>query len=279
MRMKLLVGLGALLLAGLVSGQDASAIKDPPGVTRMPNYSPIEERNQVFTEQIFCLSKGARKVEGKMYWRHYGLKEGAAQASLLQITRNYANAVRAAGGQTFLDGEPAGDCQLTHEGRILTGVIKKGATETWVGVIPHNEGYDYELVIVEVRGMEQEVTANAMLDALNRDGHISLYISFDTGKSTIKAESQKVVAQIVQLMNANNGLKIAIDGHTDNIGNAAANQKLSESRAQAVMGAVVAGGVDAKRMTAAGFGAGKPVADNKTEEGRAKNRRVELVKR
>lgn len=278
MRIQLLVGVGGWLFTGSASGQDEPAIKDPPGVTRMQNYSPIEERNQAFTDQLFCLGKGARKVEGRMHWRHYGLKEGAVQASLLQITRNYANAVRTAGGQILLDGEPAGDCELANEGRMMTGVIKKGAAETWIGVIPRNEGYDYELLVVEVQGMEQEVTASAMLDALNRDGRVSLYINFDTGKSTILAASQKVVTQVIELMSASTALKIAIEGHTDNVGNAVANQKLSESRAQAVMAAVIGGGIDAKRMTAAGFGASKPVADNQTEDGRAKNRRVELVK-
>ncbi|NJN63855.1 MAG: OmpA family protein [Acidobacteria bacterium] len=68
-------------------------------------------------------------------------------------------------------------------------------------------------------------------------------------------------------------------GHTDNVGQPAPNKALSEKRAQSVMAAVIAGGIDAKRLSAAGFGQERPVADNRTEEGRAKNRRVELVKK
>jgi outer membrane protein OmpA-like peptidoglycan-associated protein len=74
-------------------------------------------------------------------------------------------------------------------------------------------------------------------------------------------------------------MKISIEGHTDNVGAAAANKTLSDNRARSVMNAVVGGGIAANRLSAAGFGADKPIADNRSEDGRAKNRRVELVKR
>ena len=70
---------------------------------------------------------------------------------------------------------------------------------------------------------------------------------------------------------------ISVEGHTDNVGNAAANKKLSEQRAKAVLDYLVGRGVDKKRLKSVGYGLTKPVADNKTEEGRSKNRRVELV--
>jgi outer membrane protein OmpA-like peptidoglycan-associated protein len=74
-------------------------------------------------------------------------------------------------------------------------------------------------------------------------------------------------------------LKLSIEGHTDNVGAPASNKLLSENRARSVMKAVLAGGIAAGRVTAVGFGQENPVADNRTEEGRAKNRRVELVKK
>ncbi|MGH8236936.1 MAG: OmpA family protein [Steroidobacteraceae bacterium] len=74
-------------------------------------------------------------------------------------------------------------------------------------------------------------------------------------------------------------LQLGIEGHTDNVGDAASNKKLSEARAKSVTAAIVASGVETARLSAAGFGQDKPVADNRTEEGRAKNRRVELVKK
>ena len=73
-------------------------------------------------------------------------------------------------------------------------------------------------------------------------------------------------------------IRLAVEGHTDNVGAAAANKALSERRARSVMTAIVSGGIEAKRLNAAGFGQERPLADNRSEDGRAKNRRVELVK-
>jgi outer membrane protein OmpA-like peptidoglycan-associated protein len=81
------------------------------------------------------------------------------------------------------------------------------------------------------------------------------------------------------MLAAQGQLRLAIEGHTDNAGSAAANKPLSQQRAQAVVTALTARGIAGARLTAAGFGSEKPIADNATEAGRAKNRRVELVKR
>ena len=133
--------------------------------------------------------------------------------------------------------------------------------------------------MLEIEAMKQEITANEMLDALNKDGFISLNILFETGKSTIKSESLPVIDQVYQLMNLDKTLKISIEGHTDNVGDAASNKKLSTDRAKSVMDALTAKGIDKTRVSSIGWGQEKPVADNRTEEGRAKNRRVEIIKK
>jgi outer membrane protein OmpA-like peptidoglycan-associated protein len=145
--------------------------------------------------------------------------------------------------------------------------------------VPYNDGHDYTLIVVEREAMKQDVTAGDMLNALNKAGHITLYINFDTGKSTIKPESQPVIGQIVSLMKDNPDLKVGVEGHTDNVGDPKKNKILSEDRAKAVVSAIVKQGIDASRLSASGFGQEKPIADNATDEGRAKNRRVELVKK
>jgi outer membrane protein OmpA-like peptidoglycan-associated protein len=127
--------------------------------------------------------------------------------------------------------------------------------------------------------MKQDVTASNMFEALNRDGHIALYINFDTGKSVVKPESQPIIEQIVQMLKSNPDLKIGVEGHTDNVGTPASNKTLSEARAKSVVSSIVAQGITAERLSPAGYGQDKPIGDNNTDEGRAKNRRVELVKK
>ncbi len=80
-------------------------------------------------------------------------------------------------------------------------------------------------------------------------------------------------------MKDNPDLKIGVEGHTDNVGDPKKNKILSEDRAKAVVSAIVKQVIDASRLSASGFGHEKPIADNATDEGRAKNRRVELVKK
>ena len=103
-------------------------------------------------------------------------------------------------------------------------------------------------------------------------------IFYDVNKFNLKNESQVELDQLVQLMKDNPTMKIQIEGHTDNVGAAASNKTLSENRAKAVVAALAAKGIDKSRLTAKGWGQEKPVADNSTDEGKAKNRRVEIVK-
>ena len=118
-----------------------------------------------------------------------------------------------------------------------------------------------------------------LYDRMMSDGKFVTYgITFDVGKATIKPESMGEINRIVQLMNENPTLKFSVEGHTDSTGNAASNQTLSEQRAQAIVDKLVELGIAKDRLTAVGKGQNSPIADNTTDEGRAKNRRVEFVK-
>jgi OOP family OmpA-OmpF porin len=99
---------------------------------------------------------------------------------------------------------------------------------------------------------------------------------FDFNKSALKPEGKKLVDTAVQTMKDEPSLKVSVEGHTDSIGSDAYNQKLSERRAMTVKDYMVTQGVSSSRITTRGFGKSKPVADNKTAEGRAQNRRVEI---
>jgi outer membrane protein OmpA-like peptidoglycan-associated protein len=161
--------------------------------------------------------------------------------------------------------------------QYLSYSLKKNSKE-YIICVTMNGNIIHELIVLEIAPMKQEITANEMLDALNKNGYIALNILFETGKSDIQQESLPIVDQIFELMKSDATLKISIEGHTDNVGDAAINKKLSNDRAKAVMDALITKGIDKTRMSFVGWGQEKPVADNRTEEGRTKNRRVEIVK-
>ena len=118
-----------------------------------------------------------------------------------------------------------------------------------------------------------------LYDRLASDGKIVSYgITFDVGKSTIKPESMAEINRIAQLMKDNPDIKFSVEGHTDNTGSAASNQTLSDARSKAVVDKLVEAGISKDRFKSAGKGQTSPIADNSTDEGRAKNRRVEFVK-
>lgn len=118
-----------------------------------------------------------------------------------------------------------------------------------------------------------------LYDRMMSEGKFITYgITFDVGKSTIKPESMGEINRIVQLMTENPDLKFSVEGHTDATGNAASNQTLSEARSKAIVDKLVELGIAADRLASSGKGQNNPIADNSTDEGRAKNRRVEFVK-
>jgi len=289
------------MLSVVWSQEDAEGCKDHPLFNRMPNYYLGDCAQVEFGSMKFPVGKPdpnnenkikMEAVEGKIMAFYYYLKEEAKPASGLQIMRNFLNAAKQNGGVIL--GEYQGWCTGIYEygNSINDGVIPwpngctnwsttiklaKDNKEVWVYVQPTEEGYN--MVIAEKEAMKQDIQANEMFDALNKEGFIALYINFETGKADIKPESQKIIDQIVQMLKDNPTLNISIEGHTDNVGTPQSNQTLSENRARAVMNAIIAKGIDKSRLSSVGWGQTKPIADNKTEEGRAKNRRVEIVKK
>lgn len=277
--MKTITFIIALIVTSLTTTfaqQDAEGTKDHPMFpNRMANYF-ISESKSNFDAVDFNIAPQSSKMITKEGTRtkiryDFNAESGQSKPSALQILRNYESATKKMGGKTV----------YLNAGEVI-GVFKimKTNAEVWVKVeTGGNDNNDfYELTILEIEAMKQEITSDDILTALNADGHIALYINFETGKSDIKPESQKIIDQIVEMLKTNPTLKISIEGHTDNVGNSQSNQTLSENRAKAVMNAIISNGIDKLRLSSKGWGQTKPIDDNKTEEGKATNRRVEIVK-
>ncbi|WP_286071608.1 OmpA family protein [Stenotrophomonas sp. 57] len=137
-------------------------------------------------------------------------------------------------------------------------------------------------VVAERKGFAQTAAllpADALKKKLDSDGRVAIQVNFATDKAQILPTSEPQLAKVLDLLRGDPSLKLSIEGHTDNSGAAAHNRTLSQDRATSVVAALTAQGFAPDRLRAAGFGADKPVADNGSEDGKARNRRVELVKR
>jgi len=267
-----------LLPANRAKAQD-SEFKDTPWFSGMPIFIIYDAEDIEFDSYNFFNGNKCITVEGKKFKRTYLINDDAQKSSVIQIIRNYTNAIKSMGGTIIYNGRPDdADCAEKNGLNMVVGKNVKDGKEMWVEIATLG-GDDYYLTIVLKELMKQDITASDMFETLNRDGHIALYINFDTGKSIIRDESKPVIEQIVEMLKANPELKLSVEGHTDNAGSSESNKILSVERAKSVLAAIVSQGVVADRLSASGFGQDKPVADNSTEEGRAQNRRVELVKK
>jgi OOP family OmpA-OmpF porin len=262
-----------LLLSGsAVAGNDSPGCKDHRFFSRMPGYWIHSCSQKDFDAHSFDIGKGKKeRVEGRLTEiRYYPDSGRSSKPSELQILRNYENAITKLGGTVI----------TSDKGKESLRLVKDGK-EVWVEVWAEFTG-KHGLVIVEKDAMKQDVVANA--DAFSKDirstGHAAVYgIYFDTGKSVVKPESDAALGEIAKLLKADAGLKVHVVGHTDNVGSMDSNMKLSQARAEAVV-KVLTGkyGMAAARLKSYGVASLAPVASNDAEEGRAKNRRVELVK-
>ena len=252
--------------------KDDPKCKDHPLFTRMPGHWIYSCDEKQFDAYEFVVGKGQKqRVEGHL-WRvsYYPQNNVTEKTSDLQILRNHENAVQKLGGKIV----------WSEKGRD-TFTLNKDGKELWIEVTAEFTS-KYTVRVLQKAGMVQDVVANAEVfqNDIRTTGHAAVYgICFDTGKSTIKPESAQAIAEIAKLLKADAGLKVYVVGHTDNQGTVEGNVKLSQDRAEAVLQALVRdSGIAPARLRAHGCGQFAPVASNDTEEGRAKNRRVELVK-
>lgn len=188
------------------------------------------------------------------------------------MIRNYEAASKTLGGVMA--------AQLDDGGENFFYAKTKDGKDLWGYLNAYNPGA-FSFTLIQKASMVQDVVANA--DAFSSDlkatGHAAVYgIYFDTGKSEVKPESDAALKEVVTLLATDSQLRLLVVGHTDSVGQLDANMKLSQARAEAVVKALTTKhGIAASRLKALGAGSIAPVATNRTDEGRTKNRRVELV--
>jgi outer membrane protein OmpA-like peptidoglycan-associated protein len=159
----------------------------------------------------------------------------------------------------------------------------EGVTHVSIAMCDSPSAHRAFVAVVESKAMDTDkiafLDASTMQKSLDATGRVNLYgIYFDTDKDTIKPESKPTIDEITKLMRDNPQLSLQVVGHTDSTGGDAHNKDLSNRRAASVIRALTTAGIDGKRFTSRGAGATEPVTGNDTEAGRAKNRRVELVR-
>ncbi|HWR52320.1 MAG TPA: OmpA family protein [Bryobacteraceae bacterium] len=251
---------------------DAKGCQDSKVLTRLPGCRIMRCRTAQYDLFEMPVAKPAGKpiekkaLEGEFEQIAY---ECGAGTSPLEIARNAENAFRQAGFNI-----PYSDRYFTTRFYVTA---QKGSQWAYVAA----DGRQYLLTTVKTKEMEQAMKAGAegWIEQINQTGRASIYgINFDTAKATIRPDSEKVLSELVSLLQKQPEWSMVIAGHTDNVGSDAVNVPLSRQRAEAVIAWLAAKGIDKSRLVPAGFGSKKPVADNGTDDGKAKNRRVDLVK-
>jgi outer membrane protein OmpA-like peptidoglycan-associated protein len=268
----------AILVVLLGSGAALAAKPDKPGCsdhalfpTRMPNYRIAGCEMKEFDAYTFRVANRKKQsVEGKFTYILYAVDDRKNEQSGVAVVRNYENALKKIGGAV----------QASDPQSWMTGSVVVDGKEAWVEAEKGN-GVIW-LRIVEKEAMQQHVVADAASfgNDLKATGHVAVYgIYFDTGKSVLKPESTPALQEVAKLLGADPSLKLWVVGHTDSVGAVEGNMKLAQARAEAVVTALTtAHGVAAARLKGYGVGPLAPVASNDSDDGRAKNRRVELVR-
>ena len=246
-------------------------------------------------------AKGAcekkQKLEGRVVRFYYENPKGRSHA---EIFANYRGAVKNAGFQTifackeeecYLDGKPSNNSAFCGDRSI--GTLPSVGSRYLAAKLPGKDGdvylavhvYEYftKLHYVTVKPMETglvKVDAKALKAGIQTDGHVAVYgIDFDTGKADLKPGAAPVIAEIVKLLKGDPTLKLHVVGHTDTVGAFDGNIALSRRRAESVVKELTTKqGIAAARLRPDGVGPLVPLSTNDTDEGRAKNRRVDLVK-
>ncbi|HVX39581.1 MAG TPA: OmpA family protein [Gemmatimonadaceae bacterium] len=288
---KLLKGQGVVNVAG---GQPAFVLTDGLNAEVTPRITPAAYLGATFTIEFdYYADKSA--WTGVELLAHYADDGSPTTGSIVFDQHGTVTVWRFPGGLNLSGSYPSSAGAFENAWHHAALVVKNGQLKAYLDqyrvlVVPH---FPAKVTAVDFSGRADQSSqirfrnvriANGggmkLIDELTRDGRIVTHgIRFDVNKSDVRPESMGTIRQIVAMLQADPALKLEIDGHTDSDGDAAKNLALSQARADAVKQVLVEQGIEASRLTTKGYGATKPIASNDTPEGKANNRRVELVKR
>ena len=296
------------------TGRDVEGSRDHPLLSRFPGAVIRAYDHKEFDSFNLPLGRATgnnafadtRTIEGKTTWIAYQIP---LERSSLEVFRSYQNALSEADFDILWQCETERECgnwfshayiynlePLVFSGEVVDEKTERylaahragPAGEQWVALFVYPSYLkDFNIArlrIVETEPMEEglvTVDAATMAREIDESGHVALYgIHFATNSSTIEPASEATLAEIGRFLANDPDLEVFVVGHTDNTGGFDHNMRLSQERAQAVVEALTSRhGVDAGRLQPVGVGPVAPVASNQTEDGRAKNRRVEIVSR
>lgn len=285
------------------SGFDPAALPESTvALPPFPFFKPLDGLASVFDEkdrfrnfdvEYFVTGTRATPVEGRVYRDIFPL-EGEHRYTPLEFQRNFEQAVTALGGvkiagpvqtEAFFNQRPEtpapnGSCwQFNCDAAFY--LIRQDGKEYWISVGTASIPLHGYVTVAERQAMKASfafLDANALKAALDANGRVPVYVEFDLDRATLRPGARPAVDEIIKLMRQHPELKVSVEGHTDDTGTAERNRTLSLERANTVQGALLAAGISAGRMKTAGFGADRPLAPNTSDDGRARNRRVELVR-
>ncbi|MCK9908373.1 OmpA family protein [Microbacteriaceae bacterium K1510] len=303
MRCLLVISLALLPSFAIAQQRDVAGSRDYPGIGRFGGSTITGYQAKDFDAtrlQAAAFKDGKatdqRRPEGQITRIAYRTPPGP---SIVEVARNFEGQLAKAGFETLIacNTDDCGGIPFTEaldvlplpamwidgfDYRYYAGRKADGAQETYATVLvsKNNDEIYTQLVVARVGDMANKmVDAAAMAKGLGEKGHIAIYgIHFDTDKAIIKPESGPTLVEMAKLLNGQPELQVFIVGHTDSQGAYEHNMTLSRLRAEAVAAALATSHKIARaRLYTAGIGYLAPIGSNATEDGRALNRRVELV--
>lgn len=293
-----------LLASGLVaSAQDSKGSQDHPMFSRYPDSRIVFYQSIAFEEHNLATKKqetsrftalSSQRVEGKLTDIVY---DHDPDRSSLEALTNYKQALAKGGFKTIFECKGL-DCGYTtalrgtrytgitfnEDGRYLSAKLTRAEGDVYASIITSRAAgkLRIRLTVVETKPMETDLiqyTPQAMSDDIRTTGRAVLYgVLFDINKTEPTAASAPTIANMAQVLQKNPALKLLVVGHTDRVGTYEYNINLSQRRAESIVNQLVGQHqISAGRLKAVGVGYAAPVSTNQTDEGKAKNRRVELV--